>query len=124
MLHDEYPVKQFKNALAFEKWLAKNHKKENGIWIKIAKANTGIATVSYMEAIDVALCYGWIDGLRRSADENYYVQKFTPRRSNSQWSAINKHKVARLIKEGKMQPAGLEAIEAARKNGQWTKLVG
>jgi uncharacterized protein YdeI (YjbR/CyaY-like superfamily) len=120
MLHDEYPVKPFKNALAFEKWLAKNHKKENGIWIKIAKANTGIATVSYMEAIDVALCYGWIDGLRRSADENYYVQKFTPRRSNSQWSAINKNKVARLIKEGKMQAAGLEAIEAAKKNGQWT----
>jgi uncharacterized protein YdeI (YjbR/CyaY-like superfamily) len=121
MIHDTYPVKVFKNAAAFETWLDKNHKKAEGVWVKIAKAKTGIASITHPEALDIALCYGWIDGLRRGLDENYFVQKFTPRRLKSVWSVINKNKVAQLIKEGKMKQAGLAAIEDAKKNGQWEK---
>jgi uncharacterized protein YdeI (YjbR/CyaY-like superfamily) len=121
MIHDGYPVKTFKTASAFETWLGKNHSKVNGLWMKIAKANTGIASVVFADALDIALCYGWIDGMRRGLDEQYYVQKFTPRRSRSVWSVINKNKVTQLIKEGRMKPAGLAAIEEAKTNGQWDK---
>jgi uncharacterized protein YdeI (YjbR/CyaY-like superfamily) len=107
MIHDTYPVKSFKSASAFEEWLSKNHKKAEGLWLKIAKAKTGIASTNYPEALDVALCYGWIDGTRRGFDENYFVQKFTPRRSKSPWSQINVNKVSKLISEGKMKDAGL-----------------
>jgi len=121
MLHDTYPVKAFKSAVAFEKWLASNHKKANGLWLKIAKAGTGIKTVTHLEALDIALCFGWIDGLRRGLDDEYFVQKFTPRRKKSVWSVINQQKVAQLTRDGRMQQAGLEAIEAAKRNGQWQK---
>lgn len=119
--HDSYPVKAFSSGRVFENWLAKHHSGSEGIWIRIAKAATGIKSVTYAEALDIALCYGWIDGLRRSFDERYFVQKFTPRTKNSPWSAINKNKVAGLIEAGRMMPAGHAAIEAARKNGQWNK---
>jgi uncharacterized protein YdeI (YjbR/CyaY-like superfamily) len=119
MIHDDYPVKLFKTATAFEEWLNKNHKKADGLWMKIAKANTGIKSIAFPEALDIALCYGWIDGLRRGLDEQYYVQKFTPRRNKSVWSVINKNKVAQLIKDGRMKEAGLAAIEEAKKNGKW-----
>lgn len=121
MIHDSYAVKSFKSAEAFEAWLAKNHKKADGLWLKIAKAKSGIKSVAFPDALDIALCYGWIDGLRRGLDDDYYVQKFTPRRPKSVWSVINKNKVAQLIKEGRMKEAGLAAIEDARKNGQWNK---
>lgn len=121
MLHDAYPVKSFKNAAAFETWLSKNHNKENGLWLKIAKANTGIPTVTHLQALDVALCYGWIDGIRRGLDEQYFIQKFTPRRANSQWSVINRNRVAQLIEQGRMKEQGLAAIDTAKKNGQWDK---
>jgi uncharacterized protein YdeI (YjbR/CyaY-like superfamily) len=87
----------------------------------MAKANTGIASVKYPDVLDIALCYGWIDGTRRGFDENYFLQKFTPRRSKSVWSAINIKKVAKLISEGRMKDAGLAAIDEAKKNGQWDK---
>jgi uncharacterized protein YdeI (YjbR/CyaY-like superfamily) len=119
--HDHYPVREFKNAASFENWLAKNHSKAEGIWLKIAKVNSGIDTVLYAEAILIALCYGWIDGTRRSLDEDYYIQKFTPRTSKSIWSVINKKKATDLISEGKMQPSGFAAIEEAKRNGQWKK---
>lgn len=121
MIHDDYPVKSFKSASAFEEWLDKNHKKADGLWMKIAKANTGIKSIAFPDAIDIALCYGWIDGLRRALDEEYYIQKFTPRRGKSVWSVINKNKVAQLIQEGRMKEAGLAAIDDAKKNGQWDK---
>ena len=121
MIHDAYPVKSFKSASAYEEWLKKNHKKADGLWIKMAKAKTGIASVKYPEVLDIALCYGWIDGTRRGFDENYFLQKFTPRRSKSIWSAINIKKVEKLISEGRMKDAGLAAIEEAKKNGQWGK---
>ena len=117
--HDNYPVVEFDSASAFEKWLAKNHDASDGVWLKMAKAGSGVKTVVYKEAVEVALCYGWIDGLARRIDDNFYVQKFTPRRERSIWSEINKKKVASLIKAGKMQPAGLAAIEQAKKNGRW-----
>lgn len=117
--HDNYPLITFKTSRLFEKWLAKNHAKEAGIWLKIAKAGSGIKSVSHAEALDAALCYGWIDGLRRALDEQYFLQKFTPRSSKSIWSVINKQKVAALIREGKMNDAGFAAIEVAKKNGRW-----
>lgn len=119
MIHDNYPVKSFKNAAAFESWLERNHKKTDGLWLKVAKAKSGIVSISFPDALDLALCYGWIDGLRRGLDEDYYVQKFTPRRAKSVWSVINKNKVAQLIKDGRMKASGLAAIEEAKKNGQW-----
>ena len=121
MIHDSYPVKSFRSAEAFEAWLSKNHKKADGLWLKIAKAKSGIKSIAFPDALDIALCYGWIDGLRRGLDDDYYVQKITPRRAKSVWSVINKNKVAQLIKAGRMKEAGLAAIEEAKKNGQWSK---
>ena len=118
--HDTYPVRRFRNSDAFEAWLEKNHAKADGLWMKIAKASSGIASITHAEALDVALCYGWIDGLRRSVDEDYFLQKYTPRRANSNWSAINKKKVAMLTRSGKMRAAGLAAIAVAKKNGRWS----
>lgn len=117
--HDKYPVKEFKTLRSFETWMVKNHAKAEGVWIKVAKAASGIKSINAPQALDVALCYGWIDGLRRGLDENYFLQKYTPRTPTSTWSVINKDKVASLIREGKMQPAGLAAIEVAKKNGRW-----
>lgn len=121
MIHDSYPVKSFRSAEAFETWLAKNHKKADGLWLKIAKSKSGIKSIAFPDALDIALCYGWIDGLRRGLDDDFYVQKFTPRRAKSVWSVINKNKVAQLIRAGRMKEAGLAAIEDAKKNGQWNK---
>ena len=117
--HDSYPVIIFKTGKAFETWLAKNHAKAEGAWLKIAKAASGIKTISHLEALDAALCYGWIDGLRRGLDDEYFLQKFTPRGPKSIWSVINKQKVAALIEAGRMKDAGLAAIETAKKNGRW-----
>ena len=117
--HDAYPISTFKDSKALEKWMKKNHGKAEGLWVKIAKASTGIKSITHSDALDLALCYGWIDGLRRRLDDQYFLQKFTPRTSSSTWSVINQQKVATLIKEGRMQPGGLAAIEAAKKNGRW-----
>jgi len=88
--HDKYPVLEFDSQNGFERWLKANHDQAEGIWLKMAKAKTGITTVTYPQAVEVALCFGWIDGLARKLDEVYYVQKFTPRRAGSIWSDINK----------------------------------
>jgi uncharacterized protein YdeI (YjbR/CyaY-like superfamily) len=117
--HDKYPVMDFDSQNEFERWLSENHDRAEGIWLKMAKAKTGVTTVTYQQAVEVALCFGWIDGLARKLDEVYYVQKFTPRRARSIWSDINKKKVAVLIKEGRMREAGLAAIREAKKNGRW-----
>jgi uncharacterized protein YdeI (YjbR/CyaY-like superfamily) len=119
--HDEYPTLFFANAAAFEKWLHKNHSKSDGIWLKIARAGSGIQSLDYAGALEVCLCYGWIDGTRKSLDKEYFVQKYTPRRPGSIWSVINQQKVQKLIDEGRMQPAGLAVIEEAKKSGQWDK---
>ena len=109
----------FKSPKAWAAWLDKNHAKSAGVWLKLAKKATGIASVNYAEALDVALCYGWIDGQKKSFDESWWLQKFTPRGPRSIWSNINREHVARLIKDGQMKPAGLKAIEAAKADGRW-----
>jgi uncharacterized protein YdeI (YjbR/CyaY-like superfamily) len=115
----ELPTLPFESKKKFADWLAKNHDKSAGLWLKIAKKATGISSVTYAEALDVALCYGWIDGQKGSLDEQYFLQKFTPRRPKSIWSKINVEKVERLIADGEMKPAGLKAIEAAKQDGRW-----
>jgi uncharacterized protein YdeI (YjbR/CyaY-like superfamily) len=116
---DELFVLPFESKKKWVDWLAKQHEKSAGVWIKIAKKETGIPTVTYAEALDVALCYGWIDGQKKGVDDKYFAQKFTPRSPKSIWSKINTEKVERLIANGEMKPAGLKAIEAAKKDGRW-----
>lgn len=115
----ELPILPFETKKKFADWLAKNHDKSSGLWLKIAKKATGISTVTYAEALDVALCYGWIDGQKNSFDEQYFLQKFTPRRPKSIWSRINVGHVERLIASGEMKPSGLKAVEAAKQDGRW-----
>lgn len=117
-LPTDLPIKHFRNAAAFEKWLAANLG-EKGLWLKIAKKESGIASVTYAEAIEVALCHGWIDGLKRSCDAQFFLQRFTPRRPRSLWSKINIGHVERLTTAGRMQPAGLREVEAAKADGRW-----
>lgn len=100
-------------------WLAKEHDKSAGAWLKLAKKDTGISSVKYQEALDIALCYGWIDGQKKGFDDNYWLQKFTPRGPKSIWSRINTEKAESLILSGQMKPAGLKAIEAAKADGRW-----
>lgn len=118
-LHKDVPVCLFTTSEEFATWLEKNNQEVKAIWLKIAKKNTGAVSISYDQALDVALCYGWIDGLVNKYDENYYLQRFTPRGPRSIWSKVNREHIARLIKEKRMRPAGLAAVEVAKKNGQW-----
>lgn len=115
----ELPTFPFETKKKFADWLAKKHDKSTGMWLKIAKKATGISTVTYAEALDVALCYGWIDGQKGSFDEQYFLQKFTPRRPKSIWFKINVEKVEGLIASREMKPAGLKAVEAAKQDGRW-----
>ncbi len=116
---DEMPVMLFKSQKAWTTWLDKNHAKSSGLWLQIAKKTGNLKSVSYAEAVEVALCYGWIDGQGKGLDESAYLQKFTPRGPRSIWSKINRAKAEELIKSGRMKPEGLAAIEQARKTGQW-----
>ncbi|MEP6465275.1 MAG: YdeI/OmpD-associated family protein, partial [Parafilimonas sp.] len=113
------PTKKFASAKAWQTWLAKNYSKPNGVWMMFAKKNAEKPTVTYAEALDIALCYGWIDGQKNIYDEQYWLQKFVPRQAKSIWSKKNIEHTERLIKEDKMQQAGLKAIEAAKTNGTW-----
>ncbi len=115
----ELPTLPFESKKKFADWLAKEHDKSAGVWMKLAKKATGIPSVTYHEALDVALCYGWIDGQKRSFDDKYFLQKFTPRRPKSIWSKINTEKVEHLIASGEMKPSGLKAVEAAKQDGRW-----
>jgi uncharacterized protein YdeI (YjbR/CyaY-like superfamily) len=115
----DYEVRAFESADAFEAWLRDAHETEPGVWVKLAKKGSGIPSVTYAEALDVALCHGWIDGQSRSIDDVWYVQKFTPRRARSMWSKRNREKVAALIESGRMHTAGLREIERAKADGRW-----
>src|SRR5947209_9157184 len=101
----ELPVRLFKDAAAWEAWLAKQHAKSPGVWLRIAKAGSNVKSVSYAEALDVALCYGWIDSQKKSFDDATFLQKFTPRGTRSIWSKVNREKVQRLVESRRMQPA-------------------
>jgi uncharacterized protein YdeI (YjbR/CyaY-like superfamily) len=116
---DGLEAKTFTAPAAFERWLDAHFADQDGVWIKIAKKGTGVTTVTYDEALTVALCYGWIDGLVNKYDATFYIQRFTPRRAKSVWSVTNTKKVDALTKAGKMKPSGLAAVEAAKKDGRW-----
>jgi uncharacterized protein YdeI (YjbR/CyaY-like superfamily) len=115
----DLPVIGFASLEEWESWLEKNHASSPGIWLRIYKKDSGIKTVYYPEALDGALCYGWIDGLKRPFDKKSWIQRFTPRRPKSLWSKINTGHVERLIKLGRIKDAGRLAIEAAKKDGRW-----
>ncbi|MNM23410.1 hypothetical protein D3C81_338140 [compost metagenome] len=121
MKNNELPIMLFAESQAFERWLEEHHAISPGVWLQIAKKNSGLSSVSYAEALEAALCYGWIDSHKVKHDERSWLQRFTPRGPKSVWSKVNKEKAERLIGEGRMKPAGLAAIEAAKQNGEWDK---
>ena len=115
----DLPVKRFRTKAAWEKWLAAQHAKSTGIWLEFAKKNTGVKSVYYAEALEVALCYGWIDGQIAPVDETWYRQRFTPRRPKSKWSQINRASVEKLHAAGRLSAAGIREMEAAQRDGRW-----
>jgi uncharacterized protein YdeI (YjbR/CyaY-like superfamily) len=117
-------VREFRHADAFYTWLGKNHAKAEEIWIKIHKAGSGLKSISAKEAIDVVLCWGWIDGIRKGFDDKSFLQRYTPRGKKSIWSQINVDNVARLVREGRMTEHGLREVEAAKADGRWDKAYG
>ncbi len=121
MAVDPERVQAFADGEAFYGWLAKNHSSEREVWIRIYKVGSGVKSVSWKDAIPMALCWGWIDGVRKSLDEDSFLQRFTPRGPKSLWSEINVAHVERLTAEGRMRPAGLKHVEAAKADGRWEK---
>src|SRR5438552_1332314 len=114
----ELPIQSVKTQSAFAAWLKKNHAAAPGLWLKIAKGGAA-PSITYAQALDEALCYGWIDGQKKPFDSEWWLQKFTPRGPRSIWSQVNRDKVLALTAAGRVQPAGLAAIAAAKKNGRW-----
>lgn len=121
MVVDPNRVQTFADDEAFYGWLSEHHAREPEVWIRIYKVGSGVPSVSWKDAIPMALCWGWIDGVRKALDEDSFLQRFTPRGPKSSWSEINVAHVERLIGEGRMQPAGLRHFEAARADGRWEK---
>jgi uncharacterized protein YdeI (YjbR/CyaY-like superfamily) len=115
----DLPIIPFASRDAWGAWLEEHHATSAGLWLKIAKKGSGIESVSYAEALEAALCYGWIDGQKASFDERYWLQRFTPRRARSKWSKVNRQKATELIEAGKMKPAGLREVERAKADGRW-----
>jgi uncharacterized protein YdeI (YjbR/CyaY-like superfamily) len=122
-VNDDLPQLAFESAEAWEAWLADHHE-STGVWLKIAKKASGLPTVTYAEALDVALCFGWIDGQKMGHDDSWFLQRFTPRRSRSTWSQINVEHIARLESEGRMHAAGRAEVEAAKADGRWEAAYG
>jgi uncharacterized protein YdeI (YjbR/CyaY-like superfamily) len=115
----DVPVVAFASRDEWDAWLAEHHGGADGVWLRIAKKASGIESVTHPEALEIALCYGWIDGQRRKLDDLYFLQRFTPRRRRSRWSKINRAKAEELVATGRMQPAGLREVEAAKADGRW-----
>jgi uncharacterized protein YdeI (YjbR/CyaY-like superfamily) len=118
---DPGKIREFKDPASFYSWLGKNHDKQSEIWIKIHKVGSGLTSITPQQAIDVCLCWGWIDGVRKSLDAESYLHRYSPRGARSIWSAINVGNVARLIEEGRMTAAGLKQVEAAKADGRWQR---
>lgn len=118
---NQLSIIEFVSAQKWQMWLSKNYAASNGIWLKLFKKDSGRKTVTYAEALDVALCFGWIDGVKQAHDQQSWLQKFCPRGAKSIWSKKNIEHIERLIKEGKMKTAGLKVVEEAKKNGRWEK---
>jgi uncharacterized protein YdeI (YjbR/CyaY-like superfamily) len=118
---DPNKVKTFKDAASFYQWLARHHDRQDEVWIKIHKVDSGLKSITPTEAIDVVLCWGWIDGIRKGLDDRSYLQRYSPRGKRSVWSQINVGNVARLIQEGRMTAHGLRHVEAAKADGRWDR---
>lgn len=118
---DPLPILAFRTPAAWAAWLRKHHADAPGVLLRLYKKDSGEPSVTYAQALDEALCHGWIDGVKRAYDAQSWLQRFTPRRPRSAWSQVNVGHVARLTQEGRMQPAGLAAVEAAKKDGRWAK---
>jgi uncharacterized protein YdeI (YjbR/CyaY-like superfamily) len=116
---DPKKIKSFRKPAAFEAWLSANHARESEIWLKIHKKGSGKATITAAEALDVALCWGWIDGIRKGFDESSFLQRYSPRKPKSVWSQINRDNVARLTAAGRMTPHGRLHVDAAKADGRW-----
>jgi uncharacterized protein YdeI (YjbR/CyaY-like superfamily) len=116
---DELPEIAFATDAEWEAWLDRHHAESDGVWVKMAKKSSGIASVAYPEVLETALCFGWIDGRRQALDDRYFLQRFTPRRARSRWSKINREKAEALIAAGRMRPAGLAEVERAKADGRW-----
>jgi uncharacterized protein YdeI (YjbR/CyaY-like superfamily) len=121
---DSDPIHDFESQKAWEKWLKENHRTSSGIWIRLARKASGIPSITYAEAVESALCYGWIDGHKRPHSDTAWLQRFTPRRSRSMWSQINRDKALALIESRRMRAAGLEEVERAKKDGRWEAAYG
>jgi uncharacterized protein YdeI (YjbR/CyaY-like superfamily) len=119
VIPDKKKIKSFRTEAAFERWLGAHHARETEIWLRIYKKDSGMATVTAAQALDVALCWGWIDGLRKSFDDESFLQRYSPRRPKSLWSQVNRDNVARLIKAGRMTPHGQRQVDAAKADGRW-----
>lgn len=119
MLQQSLKILSFTSPKEWRGWLEKHHDSSTGIWVQFYKKASGITALTYAEALDEALCYGWIDSQVKKYDESSYIQKFTPRKSKSIWSKVNREHVTRLIKEGRMTSAGLQQVEDAKKDGRW-----
>jgi uncharacterized protein YdeI (YjbR/CyaY-like superfamily) len=116
---DGKPIRFFRDPSSWEAWLDENHAASRGVWLRLAKKASTVRSVSYEDAVQVALCYGWIDGQGKGEDENYTLQKFTPRAKRSRWSKRNRERVLDLIAAGRMRPPGLQEIERAKQDGRW-----
>jgi uncharacterized protein YdeI (YjbR/CyaY-like superfamily) len=116
---DDLPTRDFASATDFEKWLSAEHTSSAGIWLKIAKKSSGVASVDYSQALDVALCYGWIDGQKDKFDDDHWLQRFTPRKQTSKWSQVNRQRTEELVKARRMRPAGQAEIDRAKADGRW-----
>ncbi len=116
---DDLPIALFASPAELESWLGDNHTASKGVWLKIAKKGSGVASVTYGEALELALCFGWIDSQKRGFDERFFLQRFTPRKPRGKWSRINRDKAEKLIAAGAMRPAGLAEVDAAKVDGRW-----
>ncbi|WP_196240582.1 YdeI/OmpD-associated family protein [Nocardioides anomalus] len=116
---DGAPVLPFSDAAAFDAWLAEHHAEPAGVWLKLAKKASGLASMTSDEAVDVGLCWGWVSAQRLGLDDDHFLQRYVPRRPRSNWSELNKRKVAELTATGRMRPPGLAEVEAARADGRW-----
>ena len=116
---DPKKIRSFRTEKAFEAWLAKNHDRETELWLRIYKKGSGVPTVTYAQALDVVLCWGWIDGTKKAFDESSFLQRFSPRKAKSVWSQINRDNVARLTAAGRMTPHGQRHVDAAQSDGRW-----
>jgi uncharacterized protein YdeI (YjbR/CyaY-like superfamily) len=121
IIPDPNKIKSFRTVDAFEAWISKHHARETEIWLKVHKKGSGLPSITTAEALEVALCWGWIDAIRKSFDEQSFLQRYTPRAAKSMWSQVNRDHIARLTKAGRMTPSGQKQVDAAKADGRWDR---